>query len=116
MPPDRDIFGPEPDHTWCYFFQKADLARQIEDWNTVVALYKQSQQMGFAPGFGAEYIPFIEAYAQMGDWQKANDLTVAAQDRSPGLKKMLCSNWLRLSGIPSSDMKVIEQVKQSLSC
>jgi hypothetical protein len=29
---------------------------------------------------------------------------------------MLCANWQRLSGIPSPDTKVIEQVKQSLSC
>jgi hypothetical protein len=115
-PPDPNIFGPEPAHTWCYFFQKADLARQVKDWNTVIALYKQAQEMGATPGFGAEYIPFIEAYAQTGDWQKSNDLTIAAEDRTPGLKKMLCANWSRLSGIPSSDMKVIEQVKQSLSC
>src|SRR4030095_13392416 len=25
MPPDRDIFGPEPVHEWCYFFENADL-------------------------------------------------------------------------------------------
>nr|MDQ3005677.1 hypothetical protein [Chloroflexota bacterium] len=116
LPPDADIFGPEPEHRWCYFFQKADLARQTKDWNKVIALYKQALQMGLSPDFGAEYIPFIEAYAQMGDWQTANELTSAAQDETPGLKKMLCANWLRLSGIPSADMKMIEQVKQSLSC
>ncbi len=26
--PDPNIFGPEPNHDWCYFFEKADLARQ----------------------------------------------------------------------------------------
>jgi len=72
--------------------------------------------MGLSPDFGAEYIPFIEAYAQIGDWGKANELTSTAQDETPGLKKMLCANWLRLSGISSADMKMIEQVKQSLSC
>lgn len=58
----------------------------------------------------------FDFYAQMGDWQKANDLTIAAQDQTPGLRKMLCANWSRLSEVPSSDTKVIEQVKQSLSC
>lgn len=116
VPPDPDIFGPEPDHEWCYFFQKADLARQVKDWNTVIALYKQAQQIGVTPGFGAEYIPFIEAYAQTGNWQKAKDLTFTAQKQTRGLKKMLCTNWARLSEIPSSDKKVVEQVSQSLSC
>lgn len=25
--PPETIFGPEPAHTWCYYYQKADLAR-----------------------------------------------------------------------------------------
>ena len=115
-PPDPDIFGPEPVHDWCYFFERADLARQTKDWNTVIALYEQAQQKGLRPDVGAEYIPFIEAYAQTGDWQKAKELTFTAQKQTRGLKKMLCANWSRLSGIPSPDVKVIEQVKQALSC
>jgi len=116
MPPDRDIFGPEPVHEWCYFFEKADLARQTKDWNTIIALYGQARQNGLGPAVGAEYIPFIEAYAQTGDWQKAKDLTIIAQKQTRGLKKMLCANWSRLSEIPSPDMKVVEEVGQSLSC
>lgn len=116
MPPDPDIFGPEPVHNWCYFFQKADLARQTKDWNRIITLHKQAQQANLTPGFGAEYIPFIEAYAQTGDWQKAKDLTLTAHKQNRDLKKMLCANWSRLSGIPSPDTNVIEDVRQSLSC
>jgi len=116
VPPDMDIFGPEPDHTWCYFIQKADLARQTKDWDQVLVLYKQSQQMGFTPGYGAEYIPFIEAYAQTGNWQKAYKLTVAAQELTPRHKGILCATWTRLSKIPSADMSLAEQVDQSYSC
>ncbi|RPI93728.1 MAG: hypothetical protein EHM40_08890 [Chloroflexi bacterium] len=115
-PPDPDIFGPEPERTWCYYFQKADLARQQQDWDAVINLYKQAQQKGFTPGYGAEYIPLIEAYAQTGNWQKAYDLTLAAEGVNSGLKKMLCANWSRLSEIPSADPGVIEQARQSLSC
>jgi hypothetical protein len=115
-PPDPDIFGPEPERTWCYFFEKADLARQMEDWDTVIALYKQAQQKGFSPDYGAEYIPFIEAYARTGEWQKAYDLTSAAQNEGKGLKKMLCANWSRLGEVPSADMEVVERAMQSLAC
>lgn len=114
--PDTDIFGPEPAHTWCYFFQKADLARQSGDWNQVLDLYEQARQQGFAPGYGAEYLPFIEANAQTGDWQKAYDLTVAAQKLTPGHKRMLCDNWYRLSKMPAANMEFVEQIDQLFSC
>ena len=115
-PPDPEIFGPEPERDWCYYFQKADLARQLQDWDRVIDLYKEAQRNNFTPGVGSEYIPFIEAYAQVGDWQKASDLTRAAQKTNAGLKKMLCNNWVRLSKLPSADQAVVDQVNQSLSC
>lgn len=114
--PDPDIFGPEPVHTWCYFFQKADLARQTKDWNEVLDLYKQSQRLGLGPKYGAEYIPFIEAFAQTGDWQTAYDLTITAQKLTAGHKRMLCNNWYRLGTIPSADMGYVEQIDQDFSC
>jgi len=114
--PDTDIFGPEPAHTWCYFFEKADLARQMKDWNEALELYQQAQRLGFNPGYGAEYIPFIEAFAQTGDWQKAYDLTVAAEELTPRHKRMLCSNWYRFAEIPSADMRMIERIVQNLPC
>jgi hypothetical protein len=114
--PDMDIFGPEPSHNWCYFFQKADLARQMKDWDEILALYAQVQQLGLSPGYGAEYIPFIEAFAQTGDWQKAYELTVAADELTRGQKRMLCANWVRLSKVPLSNMKVVKLVDKYLSC
>lgn len=114
--PDTDIFGPEPAHTWCYFFQKADLARQRKDWNTAIDLYQQAQQLGYDPGYGAEYIPFIEAFAQTGDWQTAYDLTIAAEELTPRQKRMLCTNWYRFAEIPSADIRMVEQIVQNLPC
>ncbi len=114
--PDRDIFGAEPAHTWCYFFEKADLARQTGDWNEILDLYDQAQQLNLTPKIGAEYLPFIEAYAQTGEWQKAFELTITAQKLASGYNRMLCSNWDRLGRLQTSDMNVVEQVDQTLSC
>jgi hypothetical protein len=114
--PDTDIFGPEPAHTWCYFFEKADLARQRKDWDEVLDLYEQAQRLGFSPGYGAEYIPFVEAFAQTGDWQKAYDLTIAAAELTPRHKRMLCSNWFRLAELPSADLMMVEQIVKNLPC
>jgi hypothetical protein len=115
-PPDPHVFGREPERTWCYYFQKADLARQQQDWKGVIALYEEAKQKGFAPEHGAEYIPVIEAYAQTGDWQEAFKLTRAAEKVNSGLKKMLCANWARLGQMPSADMEVVAQVQGSLAC
>lgn len=115
-PPDPEIFGLEPEHDWCYYFQKGDLARQTGDWKTAIALYREAQKKGLAPSFGSEYIPFIEAYAQTGDWNNAAKLTRLAQKTNAGHKKILCNTWSRYSKLPSADKNVVEQVQQSLSC
>ncbi len=79
-------------------------------------LFQQAAQNSLVPQYGAEYIPFIEAYAQSGDWQKAYDLTLAAQKLTSNLETMLCDNWSRLNQLPSPDAKIIDQAKQALSC
>ncbi len=91
--PDPAIFGKEPLHSWCYYFEKADLARQMKDWKTVLLLGAEAESKNFAPTSGGEYLPFIEAYAQTGQWSKANDLSMAAQKITPGLEPALCNNW-----------------------
>lgn len=115
-PPDPEIFGPEPDHDWCYYFQRADLARQTGDWERVISLFREARQKDFKPGVGSEYLPFIEAYAQTGDWQEAYELTRAAHMTNAGHRRLLCTNWSRLSQLPSADGKAVEQVNQFLSC
>ncbi len=65
--PPETIFGKEPDHGWCYFYQKASLARQQGDWKTVAALDAEAQALGLSPADPAEWMPFYEAYARLGD-------------------------------------------------
>jgi len=57
--------------------------------------------MGFTPGMGAEYLPFIEAYAQTGQWSMAFDLSVSAAKVSSDhdLRPALCNDWSQFSGI-----------------
>ncbi len=68
LPPDSDIFGPEPDRSWCYYFEKADLARQFGDWDEILNLEREARRRGYSAHFGPELLPFIEAHAQSGDW------------------------------------------------
>lgn len=90
------IFGPEPAHTWCYYFQKADLARQVGDWERTVNLWQEARANGYAPGNGVEYLPFIEAFARLGEWEKAAELTLIAEQLPRVMRPSLCALWERL--------------------
>lgn len=58
------VFGPEPEHTWCYYYEKASLARQNGDWDEVRRLGNEAKAKGiFYTNNLIEWIPFIQAYA-----------------------------------------------------
>ncbi len=115
-PPDPEIFGSEPARDWCYYFQKGDLARQVQDWQKAIQLLREAQRNELRPRYGVEYIPFIEAYAQTGDWQQAYELTRAAHKTNAGMRTILCDTWSRLSQIPSADAEAVGRSNEFLSC
>ncbi len=61
------VFGPEPEHGWCYYYQMADLARQRGDWEQVLQLGEEAFGKNHSPSDSIEWIPFLQAYAQRGD-------------------------------------------------
>ncbi len=115
-----EIFGPEPEHGWCYYYQKADLARQLEDWTEIVDLGNQAHEKDLSPAFGMEYEPFIEAYARNGDWQKAYDLTIKANALTGGMDAPLCAVWNKLDPIAQVEAglasELFEKVWSELKC
>lgn len=76
--PSVDLFGEEPTHTWCYYFQKADLARQLGEWMEVTRLGDEAESLGFEPADANEWLPFILGYAHSENWNKALDRTYRA--------------------------------------
>ncbi len=87
---------PEPPHKWCYYFEKADLARQQGDWQAVAQIGDQAFSVPYYPDDLSEYLPFIEAYARLGRWQDARDLTDKVSQAMPLLNPELCSLWNRI--------------------
>lgn len=83
---DQSLFGPEPDHEWCYFYEKAELARQQSDWEQVVKLYDQAWKSGLSASMPVENLPFIEGLASVGNEEAALELT----DRTTTVQKELC--------------------------
>jgi hypothetical protein len=65
--PAKFMFGSEPAHNWCYYFEKADLALQSGDWKKVAELGEQASKAGLHPEDWVEWMPFLQAYAYLGD-------------------------------------------------
>lgn len=102
-PPEK-LYGQEPEHNWCYYFEKADLARQFGNWDEVVRLADTAFTLGDYPNDPAERMPFIEGYAHAGRWQDAFDQTMIAAEVSPLTHLGLCGLWQRIDRqTPPSD-------------
>ncbi len=65
--PPRAVFGSEPERGWCYYYEKASLARQRGDWPTVASLADQAMKLNLAPADPIEWIPFLQAYVYLGN-------------------------------------------------
>jgi hypothetical protein len=89
-------FPDEPTHTWCYFYEQAELARQIGDWNKVADLGREASQQGFFPQDDFEWLPFIEADALTGDLKSAEQITRQAWKDEAKLHQGLCILWKRV--------------------
>ena len=107
------IFGAAPKHTWCYYFEKADLARQEDNWVKVAEIGDQVFGIPYFPDDLSEYLPFVEAYARTGHWENARDLSRKTADAMPILRPALCAIWQRVEVDPNSSIKPaqIEKMK-----
>lgn len=67
-------FGAEPAHGWCYFYEKASLARQVGDWEEVVRLGNEALALGLQAEDVIEWMPFLQAYALLGDFVRVDEI------------------------------------------
>ena len=117
--PERLVFGDEPDQEiWCYYLQKADLARQLGDWETVAALGDTAFALDDSPNHATERLPFIEAYARLGQFKKAERLTLETYKINPRTAEMLCAAWGRVAatGVLADDAAVLADINAALGC
>jgi hypothetical protein len=113
-------FGAEPAHTWCYFFEKAELARQFNSWEKIVPLYESATSAGYTALQPSENLVFIEAFARSGDAQRAEQLTSRTFSQDHKLCKALAAVWERaVEASPEIGVeagKTIESLKDLPEC
>jgi hypothetical protein len=118
--PPGHIFGHEPELDWCYYFQKAELARQESDWERVVELGDQAQV--FMEKLDEtnvdELLPFIEGYARVGQLTKSIQLSEQAFQLAPVTRYPLCATWDRIHNTNQfdEDHEAVRQHYQNLHC
>ena len=88
---------PEIPRDWCYYFSRAELARQQMDWSAVVQFGEQAFALGDRPNDPLENFVFIEGYALNGDWVNARKLTKETYKFSKEvMRPTLCALWRRI--------------------
>ena len=90
------LFGSEPAHQWCYYFETADLARQNGDWQQVADLGDVAFSLEDSPNDPAERLPFIEGYAHVGRWSDALEVSRKTLAITPLMQPVLCRLWARI--------------------
>ncbi|MGB8253457.1 MAG: hypothetical protein WCF08_09585, partial [Anaerolineaceae bacterium] len=118
--PPINIFGSEPSPDWCYYYEKADLARQREDWATIVEAGDLAFTLNDNPNEATERLPFIEGYAHLNNWTRAIELSrdTFLQGKT-GVTTMLCNAWARMakSTVPSPDQEqALQIIKTDFGC
>jgi len=90
-------YGEEPVQGWCYYFQKADLARQYRNWEEVTRLGEIAFSLGDYPNDPVERFVYIEGYAHTEDWKKAVELSKLSYKVSKAyVGPLLCKLWDRI--------------------
>ncbi len=90
------VFGAEPTHAWCYYYEKAALAAEQGDWDGVVSLAETAFNLGDYPNDPMERLPFVEGYAHTGQWPRALELSREASAITPLMQPILCRLWQRI--------------------
>jgi hypothetical protein len=87
--PPEAIFGKEPAHGWCYYYQKASLALQDGDWDEIARLGDEATRLDLRPSDSIEWMPFIKAYAYLGQKERASELASTIKD-NPYYRHQVC--------------------------
>ena len=105
-----DVFGLEPEHDWCFYYQKADLARQRGDWEEIISLGNRALTDGYYPSDRIEWIPFLQAYAITGEKDEVRKLIpILSGDHAVRLQACEAVTFLMEQGLLAEGMQTYTQ-------
>lgn len=89
--PPINIFGTEPDHGWCYYYQKAELAVQKLDYQETASLWEETEILELYPEDQVELVPFILSFAELGNEDKLKEI-LPQMNENKFLNANFCKN------------------------
>ncbi|MCC7191106.1 MAG: hypothetical protein IT312_20410 [Anaerolineales bacterium] len=114
------FYGNEPPHGWCYYFQKAELARQFGDWDEVNRLADAAFNLDEHFNNPVELFVFIEGYAHAGKWDEAIQLSREARQVSKSyVDPLLCKLWNRIESQTDFDGakdEALVEIQELIEC
>ena len=108
-------FLSEPDHQWCYYFAKAELAYQQKDYGKVIGLIDEAVSQGYEPEDPFEWLAYIESKALIGDVEAAEKISRSTFEQEHDLRKGLCEVWKRVETQKPAESDEESRVNQILS-
>jgi hypothetical protein len=109
-----ETYAPEPEHNWCYYFEQADLARQIGNWEKVAELGDKAFKLDDYPNDPLERFVFVEGYAHEGEWKKALEYSQVSYKVSKNyVGPLLCRLWERIDRDVTDSAEKGESVLQA---
>jgi len=87
------IIDTSPQNTWCYYFEKGDLAQSKGKYQEAVDYYERALAEGLVPLESIEFMPFVKAYIKLGRIEEAISLSAESYRRSTLSNQAICQVW-----------------------
>lgn len=112
------VFFQPAEKGWCYYYEKAELARQSSDWREISQLGYEAARSGYGPDDPNELMPFIEAYLHQGDLEKAGSLMAVVSPKQSKSTRAVCTflNELQRDITAPAGVNFIQKNRQSRNC
>jgi hypothetical protein len=101
------IFGEEPAHEWCYYYQKAQLARQRGNWEEIKKIGDEVAKLGLHPNDQIEWMPFLQSAAFSGDQKLVKQISTRMNSQL-WYKQQACLNLSAIQLTPEMQEHVNE--------
>ncbi len=106
-----------PQNMWCYYFEKIDLARSKNDYSQAINLYLESVNHNLKPVEGVEYLPIVQSYAALENFEKAIEMTNKGISITPASSSVYCGFWKDFKLMnPNQNLTFVENLLESEMC
>ena len=94
------LFKQQTTKTWCYYFEKADLARQFGEYEEIERLGDAAIDSSQSPRIASEWLPFLEGYLWGANWERSEWIIENIQSSEGNFSSGMCYTLNRIKNDP----------------